>query len=436
MASLNEIKEFFTNQLILILDTSRSTREMVKTILLEYNVDPVNILATENYDKAVSFIKEKKPIIIFTDIQINEHSGIGLLHKVSEYAPKVSDRLFYVITSNADETAVAEAAEEDVDGYVLKPFSKEYFVNYIESTIEEKIRPSSYFKEIESGKELLEENELEMALEHFSSAKKMNDKPSLACFYSGEAQRRKKNSLNALLEFEEGLEINPIHYRCLVGKFETLDELKQTEEAYGVVRTLTKYFPVSPQRLGKIFKLAVFTHNFSDAKKYYELFEKIERKSLSLRKIVAAALKVSGKFLLNHNDQAGALEAFKNAIISSKLDPALITDIVSYLIEKNRIKDAEELLKFYPGDNRNSEDFLNLDFQITALSGHSDIALSMGKNLIDDKAARSDVYLEMANIFVSQRRLDAAENILYQGIQNLPDQREVFSNKIKSLENK
>ena len=62
MASLNEIKEFFTNQLILILDTSRSTREMVKTILLEYNVDPVNILATENYDKAVSFIKEKKPI--------------------------------------------------------------------------------------------------------------------------------------------------------------------------------------------------------------------------------------------------------------------------------------------------------------------------------------------------------------------------------------
>ena len=109
-------------------------------------------------------------------------------------------------------TAVAKAAEEDVDSFIIKPYTLQSIQDNLLSTIYTKLKPSPYIQKIEEGKARIFEQNYDAAIVVLKEAIFLHPKPSLALFYIGQAQYFKREKEEAKDKYHEGLEFNSIHY--------------------------------------------------------------------------------------------------------------------------------------------------------------------------------------------------------------------------------
>ena len=127
-----------------------------------------------------------------------------------------------MITKASSDSAVAEAAEEQLDAYIVKPFSAFDLEKRLMEVIKRKMQPSTYIQKIREGKDLVKNKQFVEARPVFSDAKKLSSKPTLACFYLGDCFLELKDFTNARKEFSEGRSHNELHYKCLTGEFDCL----------------------------------------------------------------------------------------------------------------------------------------------------------------------------------------------------------------------
>jgi two-component system, LytTR family, response regulator len=107
----------------IIIDDERLAREELKSLLQAYN--EIEIVAEcSSADNGISEINEKKPDLIFLDIQMPEKDGFQLLEEL-DYVPEV------IFVSAYDEYAL-KAFEVNALDYVLKPV--------VESRLDEAIK--------------------------------------------------------------------------------------------------------------------------------------------------------------------------------------------------------------------------------------------------------------------------------------------------------
>lgn len=419
--SNSEIKDYLNNKKALILDSSGALRTIVKNTLVKAGIEADRVFSSSQFENSIEYIKKEKPQIIISDLVVQDRSCLELMEYLNGYIEVPSNRAFIVVTTSANESSVASAAEEDVDGYLLKPFSTMELENYINKIIYSKVNPSDFVSTIEMGKKEITSNNYELALKLLNTAILMSDKPALAYYYIGEVLRRQNKSLDALEVFNNGLQHVSIHYKCLVGKFEALDELEKNKEAYEVVKLLTQHFPISSQRLGKIFRLAVYTRNFTDVEKYFDIFQNLDFVSDELRKIVQAALFICAKFLLHGNRVDEALEVIDKAVITSKLDEHFLYKSIYLLLDNRLYEPAEKLLSRYPSDKRTNKEYQQLLFLVLFGTGHEQNACELGKVLVTQNRATAEIYKIYAELLLKQNRLIQAENICYTALKDFPE---------------
>ena len=140
-----------------------------------------------------------------------------------------------MVTANSTESAVAEAAEEDVDSYILKPFTTEKLKIYVLRAAERKFRPDPYRKTIQDGKALLKSGDPGRAADLFTRAAGLHQKPALAHYYHGQAKVKQIQYDPAEKSYRTGLTFNQLHYRCLTGLFDLLDMIGKHQAAYEIV---------------------------------------------------------------------------------------------------------------------------------------------------------------------------------------------------------
>lgn len=95
-----------------------------------------------------------KPQIVITDFNLSNRCGLDLLQRQREQCPDAKECLFVLITGNTSQSALAQAAEEDVYTYLLKPYTIDIFRKSIARAVEAKLTPSNYTRLINEGKEL------------------------------------------------------------------------------------------------------------------------------------------------------------------------------------------------------------------------------------------------------------------------------------------
>lgn len=107
-----------------IVDDERIARARVKK-LLEIHLDQINIIGeADNGTKAIQLINNKKPELIFLDIQMPDMSGFEMLSLLS-YQPKI------IFTTAYSEYAI-KAFENFTIDYLVKPISQDRFDKAIE----------------------------------------------------------------------------------------------------------------------------------------------------------------------------------------------------------------------------------------------------------------------------------------------------------------
>lgn len=373
---------YLEDKRLLVVDTSKAIRASIAKTLLQLGAQSHNVVMASTFSDAKGALLSGKFDGVICDYTLGDRSGIELMRLFRQSGPEARDGLFVLVTANASESAVAEAAEEDVDSYILKPFTASSLGVYLLRAVAGKVRPSGYVTLLREGRSLLASGETDKAIAKIEDAKKLNSKPSLACYYLGKAYETQKQPDKSEFCYHEGLIHNEFHYKCSVALFDLYIERNDIEGAYKVIHKLARVFPLSPNRLGKTIELAIRTHNYADVIEYYNAFSSIDERRDDLRRTVTAALVVGGQFHLRKGKNAAAFDLFRKAAATSGSHPATLKEIILGLIAHWQVDEAEAFLKKFPAESQKGSDFLVSEYVVLDQRAASSALVEHGRKLI------------------------------------------------------
>jgi two-component system chemotaxis response regulator CheY len=428
--TLEEMQKAFatyvTDRRILVADPSSGSRTSVVRILRELGAKASNLTTSPSFDGAIADLDSMKPNIVITDYNLGKQGGLRLMQRLRKHYPNPRDTLFILVTSNCRESSIAEAAEEDVDGYILKPFSVEIFRDNFLKAAYAKINPSSYQLQIQEGKAALLAQNAEKAEIFFETALTLVERPILAHYYHGQSCVMSKKYPRAEKSYLQGLALNELHYRCLRGMLELHVLRGETSQAYPIARMIVEHYPISPGLLGQVLRLAVKTGGFEDIDDYYLVYTHLDERSPELVKVMGAALIVAGRFHLGKRHLPRAVELFKRALITTARGPGTFREIVNALLKANQPGLANQFLKEYPPADRGSRDYQVLDLQILNALGTRSQVINIARDLITQGAQEIEVYEIVIKRSLEAGYKDSAEDYAHQASKAYPALKERF----------
>ncbi len=418
--------KFVRSKKVLIVDGSASLRSNIAKSLsvIGFRVDQVFTAST--FVGAQRVVRQERPRVIITDYFIGDQSSLELLSQVKAYESSQQNRLILLITNNSSESSVAEAAEEDVDGYLLKPFNKQEFENYFFQCVSRKLNPSEYQSLINTGKESLERNELDEALKCFNQAKRKVIKPSLAWYYSAEVLKKKNDIPTALINYRKGLSITENHYKCLIGLFDLYRGQENDEKAYETLRTIAAYFPFNPQRLADAVSLAVKTGHYSDVDYYYAVFQSLEQKSNKIEKMVSSALLVSGIYFLKIGKKGKAKTFFKRAVYASGRDTKLLKQVILNLVRYREIDSASKFMKEFSSDDLGTPNYMAAHYILSDATTILGQSINLGRKLLKKEIFDPEIYRILIKRTLQAGYRDSAEHLAHQASSRFPESQDHF----------
>ncbi len=359
-------KEYVDANDILIVDKNPSSRNRLLKIMYDLGCKRHMIHSCGSFQEAEEFINTKNIGVVLSDYFISGGSGFDLFKIIRQKFPHKKEMSLVLVTSNISQSAVAKAAEEDVDSFIIKPYTIQSIQDSLLNTISTKVKPSEYTLKVEEGKDMIAIAKYDGAIKVLQDAMKLHSKPALALFYTGQAEYLKAESGKAQGSYNNGLNFNNIHYKCLVGLFDLLMKDNKFHEAYQVVKKIAKFFPANPDRLSQIIHLAIKTENYQDMQFYYEIFTSLEERSSIVTKYIGAGMYISGKHHLIKNDMELASTYFDNVAVSCSEFTKFIRAIIKLLVEHDLEDEATGFLTRFPAGSNDDEDFLVSGFLINS----------------------------------------------------------------------
>ena len=363
-------KKFMEESEILVVDKNPGSRSRLLKIVSDLGAKRHMIHTAGSLVEASDILDSKKITLVLSDYMIAGGSGFDLFKMIREQQPNNKKLCLVLVTSNISQTAVAKAAEEDVDSFIIKPYTLQSIHENLISTIMAKIQPSEYVQKIDAAKKHIQAGELNEAETLLKAAMNLNPKPALALFYLGQVEYMRKFVDKAQGSYQEGLSFNTIHFKCLVGLYELFMKDNKFMEAYAIVKKISKYFPANPDRLTQIVRLAIRTENFRDMQFYYEVFTSLDERPAVLINYIGAGLFISGKYLHNNGETETAIQYFDNIAVSCSEYTKFLRAIISFLSESDKAKEAEKYLSRFPASAKNDDDYIISDFLLTAKMGY------------------------------------------------------------------
>jgi two-component system chemotaxis response regulator CheY len=429
-------QKYIEDKKIVIADTSAVSRTSLAGLLNSMGAKQGNISLVPNYQMAEAEIENRKPHIVICDYDLGKKCGLDLLQMQRQQNPDFRNSLFILVTGNTSQSAVAKAAEEDIDTFILKPFTADTLRASILKTALAKIDPPQYVKVIERGKNELADGKFDDAIATFEYARTLDPLPSLACFYLGQANLLKAMFDGAQGSYQKGLEYNKIHYKCMVGLYEVLMTKKMHTEAYDVIKRISHYFPANPQRLTAVLRLAIVTKSYDDVERYYRVFTNIDTRNEEMIKYVCAALVVCGKYYLQKNFGTRALELFQKAAATASGRTRILREIVLSLVEYGMVKEAEKFLQRFLPESRTGPDFSAMELLVLDKTAHRSTVIEKGRELLTKNIFDPVIYQILIRKSVEAGLIPAAEDLVRTARQRWPDQGEQFENAFRNKEEK
>ncbi len=423
-ASQLALKDYLSQNFILIVDPVSSARVNLAATLTKLGGIRHHMALVGTIQEAREIIEKEKPKIIFSDFDLGTESGLDLIQsQKSQYLNEgIRDTVFVLVTANASQSTVARAAEEDVDTFVIKPYTINSLRNSLSQAIDVKVNPSDYLKLIEAGKEKLFQGHFDEAISHFLVAMTKHSQPTLACFYLGQTEMMKSALASAHEKFDEGLSYNKIHYKCLVGLYDLLSLQKKYSEAYDVVKRIATYFPANPQRLASVLRLAIITENFQDMEGYYRVFLKLDSRSEEVVKCMCSALVVTGKYYLRNKIRSRAMQVFESAALSAggrtKFLLYTVETLVDFKMKEESFQYSERISLISPG----SLDSWASRFLVSTLMDSLVDSIQLGRSAIKAGVAVPSVYEKLIIQSMKAGHTDAAEDLFQSALRQWPNQ--------------
>lgn len=414
------IQEYLSELSALIVEPSNAFAQVIHSSLVQFGMKGDKIFNANSYSDAVSIIGQMKPKILITEYMIGKHFGLALIDKQDEHHDPLF-RISIIVTKESSDNAVAEAAEEQLDAYIVKPFSGADFQQRFLETVKRKMSPSTYLLKIREGKELLAKNNLAEAMACFENAKTLTPKPTLANYYLGSCFLQQKKYDSARTEFSAGRQHNPLHYKCLTGEFDSLILENKYKEAYQLSLLIRENFPVTSVRLGKFFVATVYTEHFNDLRALYELFTRLDYRTPDLINLVSISLLTAGRYFLRNRKLSEALDFFEMGSVATGRDINFLEKIIDDLLKANEIQTAEKYLKLVKSDDLGSSKHAQLTFKVSRFSLNPEALTELGRKMVFEGQASPEVLKIFVDLLIKNGKKTLAESVIIKGCESFPN---------------
>lgn len=113
---------FDPNMRVLVVDDFSTMRRIIKNILRQLGFN--NIVEADDGTTAWDVLKKDKIEFVISDWNMPQMTGIDLLRKVRA-SEEFADMPFLMVTAEAQQENIIEAAQAKVSNYIVKPFTAE-----------------------------------------------------------------------------------------------------------------------------------------------------------------------------------------------------------------------------------------------------------------------------------------------------------------------
>jgi DNA-binding response OmpR family regulator len=326
----------FSEMTILITDDMEPMCKSIRGMLRVLNYGKTFIYAHNGRD-AWKILNEKQIDLAILDWNMPIMTGIELVGLIREDR-KLRDMPVIIITAESNRDIVAEAAESDIDAYILKPLTIKSLGSRIETAINKANNPSPMIAHLKKSREFEEKNDIDSAIVEAKLAKNADSSSSRPLRELGSLYLKMDDVVNAekyLMKAAKMNRLDAIAFHHLGTLYVKLDDIDNAEKFFD------KAMRISPRHLSRGIKFGKVLLEKKKFKKAIRVFDNMIK--LSNEPIV-----VSEKIA----DYCMAKDAFSYA-----------ADLYNFILRK--VPDRYDLLPKLgvatqkAGDYRNAIEFLN-----------------------------------------------------------------------------
>lgn len=311
----------------LIVDDADNMRRSIRAMLKLINFGKYHHEAC-NGKEAWKFLNAEDTAVDFviSDWNMPKTNGTELLNLIRA-SKKWKNIPFLMITAESNQSIVAEAAENDVDAYLTKPFVTATLELKIKELINLVVNPTILTQLLRKAEEYSEKNALDQAIECILLAIKNNPRSSKPLRELGRLYLRKNSIDKALVCFQRATEIN----RLDLPSFQYLGQINlklgDTEKALAYFSKAMELSPRNTDRALKLATLLLGRQKLVEADKILKILLRNNPDDLDLSCEVADLCLDHGLYSLASRTYQSVLTADPDRyFLSKKLGQALIKD--------------------------------------------------------------------------------------------------------------
>lgn len=327
----------------LVVEDAYNMRRSMKSMLR--HLGAANIIECEDGEAAWKILNSSEVDFIVCDWNMPRLPGLELLRRVRDSA-EFRDIPFLMMTAEVSEARIVQAAETEVDGYIIKPFMAKTLEEKIQKILKNKEKPSEFDTHMKRGLNMMESAMYDTAAEEFEEALNLRPDSARARQALGEVYMKKGDMREAERWLAEAARANPQYIRVYESLAQLCSETGREDSALDFLERACEISPNNAQRQLKLGKLYKRMGEDEKADNAFQLALQNDRLNADLHTEI-------GEIYLDGGDSTKAAAAFKSSL--NILENVHVYNRLGIALrKKGRYKDAikeyNKALKLAPDD--------------------------------------------------------------------------------------
>ncbi|MDH3392748.1 MAG: tetratricopeptide repeat protein [Desulfobulbaceae bacterium] len=284
------------NMTFLVIDDLDNMRRSIRAMLRLINFGKDFYEAANGRDALALLEKDEHDIdFIISDYKMPYMSGTELLHRLRGNH-KYRDIPFLMITAEANQEVVAEAAEHDVDAYMTKPFVTASLEQKINELLRQTANPSPLTLHMKNARDLEEKGDITGAMSEAKKAAMANVNSSRPLRELGRLSVRKGDLKSALRFFLKAIELNRLDVTSYHYLGQIYYKAGDVTKACDHFATAMEISPRHSDRAINFSKLLLKQKKLKEAEKVLKLVLRNNNQDIDLKEDVAEACAQNGLY--------------------------------------------------------------------------------------------------------------------------------------------
>ena len=369
---------------ILVVDDMKSMRLTVRKMLKSLDIG-TNLLFAENGRDGLRILNNSQCDLAIIDWNMPVMNGIEMLENIRQ-DPSLRDMPVIMVTAEAERDIVSEVAEDEVDGYLLKPLTLESLDSKIKAVINKINHPDAVSQFRKQARDLEEQEDFQGAIDQIRLALKVKPNASRLLRQMG------------LLHFR--IQKNKIAEKCLL-----------------------KAVSVNNHDIISRVHLA----------DYYLKMEDIKKAGVYYREVLSLSGRYNdrafdiGKKLLKNDYRSLALDIFSKVLYQSKNNATTREQIIDICLAHKEVDFPLELMDRAIKENPSNYETIFKAGKIFLETGDWEKALSYFTKVDRHVRGHVEAKLEIAKIYYMNRKIYKADDYLNQVLRIHPGHEEALA---------